>query len=63
MKLDVLIFQHSKGSPPGSTIYWLEQNKLKYKIHFWGIDDVEELSKLEYSFLIILGLQNKSASH
>lgn len=52
---DVLLLQHSEGSPPGSTIEWLNQNQLQYQIHFWGKDPSEKIKSISFNFLIILG--------
>lgn len=60
MTVDILIFQHSEGSPPGSTLEGLAQvntsgNPPSYHIHFWGKDSVENLNTLSFQSLLILG--------
>lgn len=55
MKIDFLIFQHSAGSPPGTTLNWLDKNQFQYHIHFWGKHSFESLHQIQFKSLIILG--------
>lgn len=60
MIVDLLVFQHSKGSPPGSTLDWIKENQLNhssltYHIHFWGKNSFDTLSSINYKALLILG--------
>lgn len=51
---NILIFQHSVGTPAGSTLNFLKEKNLSYKIHFWG-KDIELPRYDTFSGLIILG--------
>ena len=59
----VLILQHSNGSPPGSTIQWLKQKSLPYHIHHYGEASFQPNLEKYHSLVICGGGMNVDEEH